>query len=39
MTVGVLRGRQAGSRAPFRATMLVALVDVVLLIARGRALV
>jgi 4-hydroxybenzoate polyprenyltransferase len=38
MAAGVLRGRRLGSRAPFRATMLVALVDVVLLVARGRAL-
>ena len=35
---GVFLGRRPGSRAPFRATMLVALLDVVLLIARGRAL-
>lgn len=35
---GALLGRRPGSRAPFRATMLVALLDVVLLIARGRAL-
>jgi 4-hydroxybenzoate polyprenyltransferase len=38
VAAGVLRGRRPGSRAPFRATMLVALVDVVLLVARGRAL-
>jgi heme o synthase len=35
---GAVLGRRPGSRAPFRATMLVALLDVVLLIARGRAL-
>jgi heme o synthase len=39
VAAGTLLGRRAGSRAPFRATMLVALVDVVLLVARGRALV
>lgn len=38
VTAGTLLGRRAGSRAPFRATMLIALVDVVLLVARGRAL-
>jgi heme o synthase len=38
VVVGALLGRRPGSRAPFRATMLVALLDVVLLIARGRAL-
>jgi 4-hydroxybenzoate polyprenyltransferase len=35
---GSILGRRPGSRAPFRATMLLALVDVVLLVARGRAL-
>ena len=35
---GVFLGRRPGSRAPFRATMIVALLDVVLLVARGRAL-
>ncbi|HEX4017844.1 MAG TPA: UbiA family prenyltransferase [Frankiaceae bacterium] len=35
---GSVLGRRAGSRAPFRATMFLALVDVVLLVARGRAL-
>ncbi len=39
VAIGSIAGRRPGSRAPFRATMLVALVDVVLLIARGRALV
>jgi 4-hydroxybenzoate polyprenyltransferase len=39
VAAGAVLGRRAGSRAPFRATMLVALVDVVMLIARGRALV
>jgi 4-hydroxybenzoate polyprenyltransferase len=38
VVVGGVLGRRAGSRAPFRATMLIALVDVVLLVARGRAL-
>jgi heme o synthase len=38
VAIGSLIGRRPGSRAPFRATMLVALVDVVLLVARGRAL-
>ena len=38
ITAGSILGRRPGSRAPFRATMLVALVDVVLLVARGRAL-
>jgi 4-hydroxybenzoate polyprenyltransferase len=38
VAVGSVLGRRAGSRAPFRATMLIALVDVVLLVARGRAL-
>jgi 4-hydroxybenzoate polyprenyltransferase len=38
VVVGNLLGRRPGSRAPFRATMLIALVDVVLLVARGRAL-
>jgi protoheme IX farnesyltransferase len=36
--VGAVLGRRAGSRAPFRTTLVVALVDVALLIARGRAL-
>jgi 4-hydroxybenzoate polyprenyltransferase len=35
---GALLGRRPGSRAPFRAVMVVALIDVVLLVARGRAL-
>ena len=39
VAIGSVLGRRPGSRAPFRATMLVALVDVVLLVARGRALV
>jgi 4-hydroxybenzoate polyprenyltransferase len=39
IAAGIILGRRPGSRAPFRATMLVALVDVVLLVARGRALV
>jgi 4-hydroxybenzoate polyprenyltransferase len=39
VAVGSVLGRRPGSRAPFRATMFVALVDVVLLVARGRALV
>jgi 4-hydroxybenzoate polyprenyltransferase len=39
VAIGSVAGRRPGSRAPFRATMLVALVDVVLLVARGRALV
>ncbi len=39
VAIGSLLGRRPGSRAPFRATMLIALVDVVLLVARGRALV
>ncbi len=38
VAAGTLLGRRSGSRAPFRATMLVAMLDVVLLIARGRAL-
>lgn len=38
VAAGAVLGRRPGSRAPFRATLLVALVDVVLLIARGRAL-
>jgi 4-hydroxybenzoate polyprenyltransferase len=38
LLAGSLLGRRPGSRAPFRATMLLALVDVVLLVARGRAL-
>lgn len=38
VVAGAVLGRRPGSRAPFRATMLVALLDVVLLIARGRAL-
>ncbi len=38
VAIGSVLGRRPGSRAPFRATMLVALVDVVLLVARGRAL-
>lgn len=38
VALGTVLGRRPGSRAPFRATMLVALLDVVLLIARGRAL-
>jgi 4-hydroxybenzoate polyprenyltransferase len=39
VAIGSVLGRRPGSRAPFRATMLIALVDVVLLVARGRALV
>ncbi len=38
LMAGGILGRRPGSRAPFRATMLLALVDVVLLVARGRAL-
>jgi 4-hydroxybenzoate polyprenyltransferase len=38
LAAGGVLGRRPGSRAPFRATMLLALVDVVLLVARGRAL-
>ena len=38
LVAGSILGRRPGSRAPFRATMLLALVDVVLLVARGRAL-
>jgi 4-hydroxybenzoate polyprenyltransferase len=37
--VGFARGRRPGSRAPFRAVILVALVDVALLLAAGPALV
>jgi 4-hydroxybenzoate polyprenyltransferase len=37
--VGAVLGRRPGSRAPFRATLMVALLDVALLIARGRALI
>jgi 4-hydroxybenzoate polyprenyltransferase len=36
--IGAACGRRAGSRAPFRTTLLIALLDVALLIARGRAL-
>jgi protoheme IX farnesyltransferase len=36
--IGAACGRRPGSRAPFRTTLLVALLDVALLIARGRAL-
>jgi 4-hydroxybenzoate polyprenyltransferase len=35
---GMVAGRRVGSRAAFRATLLVAAVDVVLLLARGRVL-
>ena len=38
LVAGSVLGRRPGSRAPFRATMLLALIDVVLLVARGRAL-
>ncbi len=38
VAAGALLARRSGSRAPFRATMLIALLDVVMLIARGRAL-
>jgi hypothetical protein len=33
---GLVRGRQPGSRAPFRAVLVVALIDVVLLVASVR---
>jgi 4-hydroxybenzoate polyprenyltransferase len=36
--VGAALGRRPGSRAPFRTTLVVAILDVALLIARGRAL-
>lgn len=36
--IGLVVGRRPGSRAPFRATLVVAILDVALLIARGRAL-
>jgi 4-hydroxybenzoate polyprenyltransferase len=36
--IGAACGRRPGSRAPFRTTLLVALLDVALLIARGRSL-
>jgi hypothetical protein len=35
---GLLLGRRPGSRAPFRAAILVAAVDVVLLLAQGSSL-
>ncbi len=38
VAAGAVLGRRPGSRAPFRAVMLVALIDVVLLVARGQAL-
>lgn len=39
LAAGLARGRRPGSRAPFRAVLLVALVDVALLVAAGPALV
>lgn len=38
LAAGFVAGRRAGSRAPFRAVLVVALVDVVLLLAAGPAL-
>ncbi len=38
VAVGLVLGRRPGSRAPFRTTLVVAVIDVALLIARGRAL-
>ena len=38
LVVGFLAGRRRGSRAPFRAVMVVALIDVALLVAAGPAL-
>lgn len=39
LVAGLAMGRRTGSRAPFRAVMLVALIDVALLVAAGPALV
>lgn len=39
LVAGFLAGRRPGSRAPFRAVMLVAVIDVALLVAAGPALV
>lgn len=39
LSAGLLAGRRRGSRAPFRAVMVVALIDVALLVAAGPALV
>lgn len=39
LVAGFVRGRRPGSRAPFRAVMVVALLDVALLVAAGPALV
>ena len=38
LAAGLVLGRRPGSRAPFRATLVVAAVDVVLLLARGGSL-
>lgn len=39
LAAGLLAGRRTGSRAPFRAVMVVALIDVALLVATGPALI